>query len=216
MPLKRIRSLLATSRGTANKYEAAVARTRADELLKRHGLTEADVVEQATEVAPLNPGLQGNQRTELARVVAQSRGVTVVSGKLAFKGYPEAARDARELFCALVRIVEGSSEISGQDSDRLLWRTCFWLGFITAVQKQLDPEHAMVPKEALPALLKNAPAPADVAYAAEAFEAMRSRLESEHDSASAHLIAERFRTTAHDSGMNLGMSIPIPAYRGKK
>lgn len=139
-----------------------------------------------------------------------------VVGKLAFKGYPEAARDARELFCALTRIVEGGCEIQGPPGDQFLWRTCFWYGYITAIQKQLDPEHATIPKEALPALLKHALTPADVKHAAEAFEAMRDRLEGTLDSASAQLLAERFKTTAHDNGMTLGMSIPVPQYRGKK
>lgn len=217
LPLKRIRSLLATSRDKANKYEAQVAQTRADELLRRHGLTEADLVEVATEVAPLNPGMDGNQRNELARVVAVSRGVKADCGhKITFKGFPEAAKDARELFCALVNIVEQRCEIQGPDSDRLLWRTCFWWGFIAAIQKQLDPEHAKIPKEALASILKHAATPADVQHASEAFNALRSRLESTLDSGSAQLMAERFKTTAHDNGMALGMQIPVPTYRGKR
>lgn len=218
VPLKRIRSLLASAKDTTNRHEAAVARTRANELLQRHGLTEADVVEKVTEVAPLNPGMNGNQRDELARVVGRSRGVTVdTAGRIAFVGYPEAAKDARELFCALVNIVEPHCEVQGRPSaDSFLWRTCFWLGFVAAVQRQLDPEHAAVPKEALPALLKNASTPADVKHAAEAFDAMRDRLQNTLDSASAQAMTEHFKTTAHDNGMALEMQISVPGYRGKK
>lgn len=219
VPLKRIRDLLALAK-SPEPHEAALARKRADELLGRHGLTEADLVESATEVAPLNPGLNGNQREELARVVARSRGVSAkidrVRANIAFVGYPEAARDARELFCELVNIVEKRCEVQGDNSDRFLWRTCFWLGFVSAVQQQLDPEHAAVPKEALPTILNRASAPADIEHAKQAFEAMRDRLRGTLDSDSAHRFTEHFKTTANDNGWSLGMQITVPGYRGKK
>lgn len=214
--LKRIRSLLALTK-SPEKHEAARARERADELLGRMGLTEADVVEKATETAPLNPGMDGNQRDELARVVGRSRGVSIdTTGRVAFTGYPEAAKDARELFCALVGIVEPRCEVQGPETDRFLWRTCFWLGFVEAVQRQLDPEHASIPKEALPSLLKSAGKPRDVEKAAQAFEGMRNRLQGDMDSASAQMLAERYKETAHENGVQLGMQITVPRYKGKK
>src|SRR5260221_2242208 len=97
VPLKRIRDLLALSR-SPNPHEAALARHRAYDLLGKYGLTENDLVEEATSVAYLSVRIEGNQRTELARVVATSRAVTTGYGlNIEFKGFPEAAKDAREL-----------------------------------------------------------------------------------------------------------------------
>lgn len=211
VPVKRIRDLLALTK-SPNPHEAARARERATELMRRHGVTEADLVEEAVEVAPLPQGLEGNQRQELARIVALSRGVALQTGpreRIAFKGYPEAAKDARELFCALVSIVEGNCEYtSGYDSDRFLYRTCFWLGFVEGVQRQLDPEHAFVPPEALPNLLKNAITPPVIERAAQAFNQLANRMSVS--------VAERLKQAAHAGGLEVALRIPIPQYRGKR
>lgn len=210
-PLKRIRDLLSLAR-SPEKHEADLARRRADELIRRYGLTEDALIEQATETTSMPTGLNGNQRSELGRIVARSRGVATSSdqnGNHRFVGYPEAARDARELFLALVRIVESHGELSAQtESDRLLWRTCFWLGFVASVHRQLDPENSIVPREALAAIFKKAQVPRDVEHAAQAFDSLRGRSDTS--------TAERFKQLAYDTGFNLGNSIQVPHYRGKR
>lgn len=223
--LKRLRSLLALAK-SQNQHEAANAKTRANELLQRYSISEKDLVEKTTEIAPLHPGMDGHQRDELARVISRSRGVTAkIDQQIIFTGYPEAAKDARELFCALTRIVETNCELPGPalalgrqgyqtESDRFLWRTCFWLGFVEAVHRQLDPEHASIPRQALATILKNTQAPPIIEKALRAFENLRDRLQNSPYDAQAS--AEQFKSAAHDSGFNLGMQNHIPSYKGKK
>lgn len=217
VPIKRLRDLLALSR-SPNIHEAANAKNRLDELLARHGMTEADLVESTTEVASLPQAKEGNQRQELARIIATSRGVAAKTKQhhIAFVGYPEAAKDACQLFCALNNIVEQQAEMPiGQNpAAEYLWRMCFWLGFVEAIQKQLDPEHT-VPPEALNVLLQKAAAPPDIERAAQAFGLVREQL-SIRKPDSAHQITERFKQLAHDSGFKLGTQIPAPLYRGKR
>lgn len=217
-PLKRIRDLLSLAK-SPNEHEAGLARIRAQELMDKHGIGEADLIETATEVSMLAPPREGAQRLELARVIAHSRNVTTMpvgNGNVSFKGLPEAAKDARDLFSAVTKIVEASTEIGGVTSDQMLWRTCFWLGFLMAVQQQLDPDHARIPREALPKLLKSTQAPVAIEAAAQAFASLSERLAKDYGVEQAFQAAEMFRETAHQAGMNLGMGVPVPPYKGKR
>ena len=218
-PIKRIRDLLALA-ASANPHEAAIARLRAEELLARYQLTEADLVEKQTYVAELGRAQDGQQRQELGRVVAHSRGVLAehtADGEMRFTGYAEAARDARDLFVALVRIVDRHVELpTGQpDSERFLWRTCFWLGYVAAIQRQLDPEHASVPADALKNILQRTQAPPVIERAAQAFSELRGRLQG-MGAPDAHFAAEDFKRVAYESGLALGRQVPVPLYRGKR
>ncbi len=220
VPLKRLRDLQAMSR-SANVHEADTARLRLRELLFRYRITEDDLVEEATEVVNLSPGLDGSQREELARITARSRGVKPFAGSkgVAFRGFPEAAKDARQLFTALLGIVEHNCEHNGlgvlSSTDAFLWRTCFWLGFIEAIQRQTDPEHGAVPKEALAARFSRSLPPPVIERAAQAFNLMSLRY-SGLGVDRAYQRAEQFKQQAHDSGFNLGMQIPVPPYKGKR
>lgn len=217
VPLKRIRGLLDLTR-SPNEHEAARAREQLDEYLRRYNLTEADLIEKVREVAqPQTLALDGNQRQELARIIASSRSVKSMVGRgIAFEGISEAARDARELFVALTDIVEKNCELApgNPESDQFLWRTCFWLGYIEAIQHQLEPEHRL-PPEALDKLVAAAKAPPVIERAADAFEDYRAR-HNHMGAAQAHMLAESFKARAHDAGYNLGMQIPVPIYRGKR
>ncbi len=204
VPLKRIRDLLARAQ-SPNEHEADTARKFATELMHKHGVSEDDILGAAMDSVELSPDRPGSQRFELARVVAKSRDTVATSSGPAFtfRGYPEAAKDARELFCALVRIVESSCEMShsADDKDRFLWRMCFWLGFVSGVQKQLDPEHGSVPPEALASIVAKSRVPPDVQRAAEGLDETRDR---------------EIRQPAFSAGLQLGSMIQVPPYRRKR
>lgn len=210
--VKRARDLRALTR-SSNPHEAEIARARYTELVTRHGISEADLVESSTEYAQLPPGKDGNYRTELARVVANSRDVHAKYNPkqgVAFVGFPEAAKDACQLFCALTNIVESHCEWPGpvaRASDSFLWRTCFWLGFIEAIEKQLNPER-QITQEALSKIVKKASAPPILQQAADALNDLGRRTGPDE--------AERFKEAAHKAGLQLGQAVPTLPYRGKR
>lgn len=210
--VKRARDLRALSRSD-NPHEAEIARIRYNDLVARHGLSEADLVESSTEYAQLPAGKDGNYRTELARVIALSRGVHARHSPrqgVAFVGFPEAAKDACALFHALVGIVEAHCEWPGpmaRTSDGFLWRTCFWLGFIAAIERQLNPER-QITQEALNKIVKKAVAPPLLQQAADALTDLGHRTGFDD--------AERFKENAYNAGLQLGQAVPAVPYRGKR
>jgi uncharacterized protein DUF2786 len=199
-PLKRIRDLLRLA-ASENIYEAQLARRRADDLMRLYGVVESDVVDKSTEVVRIQDGLDGNQCEELARVIAKSRECTSTNtaGKFTFTGFPEAAKDAKELFCALGRIAEDHAEGPfAFEQDRFLWRTCFWLGFVASIQRQLDPEHGPVPQAAMGAIVKKSAVPPVIERAAQGLDEKRDA---------------EIRQPAYAAGLALGDRIPVPTYR---
>jgi len=208
-PLKKIRDLLRLAQ-SSNPFEADLAKRRAEELLRKHNLTAADTIEQAVEVAVLPEGLDGNQRVELARQIAKSRGcqTSVRRDGIAFRGYPEAAKDAKELFTALTRIAERYCEPYGPyhtDNDRFAWRTCFWLGFVAAIQAKLDPEHGRIPDAALATIVSRGSAPAFV-------ERVSQALLQEHHPAE----ADQLRQRAYAAGVNIANQLSDVRYRNRR
>lgn len=215
--------------------EADSARRRLGEFLRKHNLTEDDLVEEATETASFMSELDGNQRVELARQVAKSRGckTTVRRGGIAqsalrpdtlyssqtgtweyrFTGLPDAAKDARQLFSALVNICEGICELPpygyyGSESDRFAWRTCFWLGFVASVQQKLDPERGgRLPDDAMSRIVsKGMEAPPDF------LNRLVNGLLREHRPEE----ADQLRKMAYDAGYQYGNSAPALPYRGRR
>jgi len=207
--LDRVRKFKAMA-ASPNEHEADTARRRLNELYRQHNISEGDIIDEATEVAVLGYALDGNQRVELSRQVAKSRGCkTLVKREgIAFTGSPPAAKDSRQLYTALVGIVESNCELSpGQrytDNDHLAWRTCFWLGYVAAVQRQLDPEHGSTPQEALTTIVQRIGDSAPQLLKRVADGLLRDHSPEE---------ADQWRRAAYAAGEQLGVAVPIPAFR---
>lgn len=120
-----------------NRHEASLARERAAAYMKKHGLTEADLAEDTTEV--LDERCDRLCR-ELARVVAAMRGLSVLvneDGAVAFRGKPAAVAKGKQFFTALKMMADGcwsDIRVTGSPGPvRDAWRICAWLGFVDAV-----------------------------------------------------------------------------------
>lgn len=129
---------LATS---PNAHEAALARTRAEELMARNGLTEDDIID---DVDALADEKRDPQRTELAAALAIIYGCKVFGsdrGGIAFKGKPAVTAKAVDAYQTIFRMVDRSSRtgiISGSPEPVVdAWRMFFWLGFLEAMWKRV-------------------------------------------------------------------------------
>lgn len=129
---------LATS---PNAHEAALARTRAEELMARNGLTENDIID---DVDALADEKRDPQRAELAAALAIIYGCKVFGsdrGGIAFKGKPAVTAKAVDAYQTIFRMVDRSSRtgiISGSPEPVVdAWRMFFWLGFLEAMWKRV-------------------------------------------------------------------------------
>ena len=138
----RIKKLLTLATAPANadeatRNEAHSARTEADRLMYKYGLKAADFEDDALEI--IDDQCDDN-RLRLARAVGASRRVVTLAskaGQVAYRGRPPAAKSARELYVLLMTTVSRSCEIGPRDPGRVVWRLCYWAGFVDAVCDRL-------------------------------------------------------------------------------
>lgn len=132
----RIKKLLALATSPV-EHEAASARDEAERLMRRYGLRAADFEADVIEI--IGDECDDN-RLRLARAIGASRRVATLAskaGQMAFRGKQRAVSNAAELYRLHVDEVARNCNIGYNDPGRVVWRLCFWAGFVDAVCDRL-------------------------------------------------------------------------------
>ncbi len=138
---RRIKKLIALAT-SPEPEEAESARSEADRLMVKYGLSLADFEDDVVELVDDE---RDELRQRLAFAVSVSRRCKLVvnkRGQMAFRGRPTLTTDARDLYHALVDDVVANCEIGPRDPGRDTWRICYWIGFVDAVVSRLVDDEA--------------------------------------------------------------------------
>ena len=204
--IDRVRKLLKLAQ-SPNAHEAASALSRAEALMKKHGLTDRDV--EDVEVEPAHTQREP-LKDELANILANAHDCAVVTNKrgvLGFKGLASDATAVRDIYDRLCREAEWASALPGREPRGAteLWRICWWLGCLSAVASRarfgVSYRRANVPRAAA----ESVPI---VAQARDAQEALRNEIDWSGGDGADEVI-QRIRARAHEQGQFFGSSADL-------
>jgi uncharacterized protein DUF2786 len=137
--IRKLRKLAASP----NPHEAARARETADELMRQHGITEADIAELVLEVADTKRDPYRDLAAELAAKIHRCRVVTSNRQEIGFRGHADQVRRAVQFYRAAVGIAENTAmpPIADwiQSTARKWFDFCWWEAFAIAVNQRLQP-----------------------------------------------------------------------------